>query len=53
MKLILKVKVKFKQADKDQKKKCLNIWNKVKKHLKKFFPSPNKLKNQTTRNKKM
>ena len=53
MKLIHKVKVRYKQVDKDQKKKFLNIWKIRVKHQKKFFRNLIKVKHQTTIKKEM
>ena len=53
MKLIHKVKVRYKQVDKDQKKKFLNIWKIRVKHQKKFFRNLIKVKLQTTIKKEM
>ena len=53
MKLIHKVKVRYKQVDKDQKKKFLNICKIRVKHQKKFFRNLIKVKHQTTIKKEM
>ena len=53
MKLIHKVKVRYKQVDKDQKKKFLNICKIRVKHQKKFFRNLIKVKLQTTIKKEM